>query len=98
MQHHPNISASFSALFLALLIAFLVNLSIGSVSIPLKEIFSVFIGNGASKETWQYILIDYRLPKAITAMLAGGGLAISGLLMQTLFQKSIGRPIRAGFE
>lgn len=85
-------------LLLLLLVAFLVNLSMGSVSIPLDEIVSVFIGNGASKETWRYILMDYRLPKAITAMLAGGGLAISGLLMQTLFRNPLAGPFVLGLS
>ncbi|SRX55757.1 iron ABC transporter permease [Aequorivita sp. CIP111184] len=98
MQHSQKYRVHFILLFLVLIIAFLVNLSMGSVSIPLKEIISVFIGNGASKETWQYILIDYRLPKAITAILAGGGLAISGLLMQTLFRNPLAGPFVLGLS
>lgn len=98
MQQTQTYRLHFLAIFLALITAFLVNLSIGSVSIPFKEIISVFVGNGASKETWQYILIDYRLPKAITAMLAGGGLAISGLLMQTLFRNPLAGPFVLGLS
>lgn len=98
MQTAQTYRIQFIVLFLMLLAAFLVNLSMGSVSIPLGEIVSVFIGNGTSKETWRYILIDYRLPKAITAMLAGGGLAISGLLMQTLFRNPLAGPFVLGLS
>ena len=98
MQTSQTYRIHFGVLFLMLIAAFLVNLSIGSVSIPLKEVFSVLIGNGSSKETWQYILMDYRFPKAITAMLAGGGLAISGLLMQTLFRNPLAGPFVLGLS
>lgn len=98
MQTAQTYRLHFLILILGLVAAFFINLSIGSVSIPMDEIISVFIGNGASKETWRYILIDYRLPKAITAMLAGGGLAISGLLMQTLFRNPLAGPFVLGLS
>src|SRR5690554_2747048 len=98
MQAATSYRFHFLLLGSALLVAFVLNLSIGSVSIPLMEIISVFSGNGASKETWQYILMEYRLPKAITAMLAGGGLAISGLLMQTLFRNPLAGPFVLGLS
>jgi len=98
MQISQTYRLQFAVLFLVLIVTFLVNLSVGSVSIPIKEIFSAFTGKGASKETWQYILMDYRLPKAITAMLAGGGLAISGLLMQTLFRNPLAGPFVLGLS
>ncbi len=98
MQATQTYRVSFAMLLVALIIAFLVNLSMGSVSIPLDEIISVFVGNGASKNSWQYILLDYRFPKAITAMLAGGGLAISGLLMQTLFRNPLAGPFVLGLS
>lgn len=98
MQTATTFRLHFIVLFIALAVAFLINLSVGSVAIPLKEIISVFIGNGASKETWNYILIDYRLPKAITAMIAGAGLAISGLLMQTLFRNPLAGPFVLGLS
>ena len=98
MQTPQRYHLHFSVLVLALIVAFLGNLSIGSVSIPIDEIFLAFTGKGATKETWQYILMDYRLPKAITAMLAGGGLAISGLLMQTLFRNPLAGPFVLGLS
>lgn len=98
MQTAQSYRIHFLVLILGLVIAFFVNLSIGSVPIPLEEIISVFTGNEASKATWRFILIDYRLPKAITAMLAGGGLAISGLLMQTLFRNPLAGPFVLGLS
>ncbi|HWS59736.1 MAG TPA: iron chelate uptake ABC transporter family permease subunit, partial [Flavobacterium sp.] len=70
----------------------LVNISLGSVSIPIKDVFSSLTGGNSSKETWEYIILNYRLPKAIVAILVGMGLAISGLLMQTLFRNPLAGP------
>lgn len=82
----------FSILTLSLALLFIVNISLGSVSIPLKEVFKSLMGDTSSKETWQYIIINYRLPKSITAIIIGIGLSISGLLMQTLFRNPLAGP------
>lgn len=68
------------------------------MTIPLKEVFTSLSGGNASKETWQYILINYRLPKAIAAILVGMGLSISGLLMQTLFRNPLAGPYVLGLS
>lgn len=83
---------------LALLLALLLNISLGSVSIPIKEVFRSLTGETASKETWEYIIINYRLPKAIAAILVGMGLSISGLLMQTLFRNPLAGPYVLGLS
>ncbi len=77
---------------------FLVNISLGSASIPTKEVFSSLTGGTSSKETWQYIIVNYRLPKAIAAVLVGMGLSISGLLMQTLFRNPLAGPYVLGLS
>ena len=77
---------------------FLINISLGSVSIPLKEVFNSLIGGNTSKETWHYIIVNYRLPKAIAAILVGMGLSISGLLMQTLFRNPLAGPYVLGLS
>lgn len=77
---------------------FLINISLGSVSIPVKEVFNSLTGGVSSKETWEYIIINYRLPKAIAAILTGMGLAISGLLMQTLFRNPLAGPYVLGLS
>ncbi len=81
-----------------LLIALLLNLSLGSVGIPFKDIVKSITGGEASKETWQHIITDYRLPKAITAMVSGSGLAVAGLLMQTLFRNPLAGPYVLGIS
>lgn len=98
MQTPKKFMIHFLLLLAALVCAFFLNLGIGSISIPFKEIISVLTGNGSSKESWNFILIDYRLPKAITALVAGGGLAVSGLLMQTLFRNPLAGPFVLGLS
>ena len=83
---------------MGMLFLFVINISLGSVSIPLKEVFRSLSGGIASKETWEYILINYRLPKAIAAVLVGIGLSISGLLMQTLFRNPLAGPYVLGLS
>lgn len=68
------------------------DISLGSVTIPFKEVCTSLTGGVANKSTWEYIIINYRLPKAITAFLVGVGLSISGLLMQTLFRNPLAGP------
>lgn len=88
----------FLVLSIALVAGFLLNLGMGSVAIPMDQIISVFIGKAPTKESWQFIVMEYRLPKALTAMLAGGGLAVSGLLMQTLFRNPLAGPFVLGLS
>lgn len=76
---------------------FLLNLSLGSVSIPVKEIFNSVLGNEI-KSSWEIILWNFRLTKAITAILVGIGLSISGLLMQTLFRNPLAGPYVLGLS
>ncbi len=77
---------------------FVINISLGSVSIPVKDVFRSLTGENASKETWEYIIINYRLPKATAATLVGMGLSISGLLMQTLFRNPLAGPYVLGLS
>jgi iron complex transport system permease protein len=84
--------ALFSILTLSLALLSLLNISLGSVSIPIKDVFNSLTGGNSSKETWDYIILNYRLPKAIAAILVGMGLSTSGLLMQTLFRNPLAGP------
>lgn len=92
MQKNRQHSILFIFLAIAFLLLFAVNISVGAVSIPLGDVAASLTGNGASKSTWEYIIINYRLPKAITAIIAGIGLSVSGLLMQTLFRNPLAGP------
>ncbi len=83
---------------LALLLMLMLNLSLGQVAIPFKEVIKSLMGSHASKDTWEYIIMNFRLPKAITAILVGIGLSISGLLMQTLFRNPLAGPYVLGLS
>ncbi len=89
-------------LFLLLLLAsvtlFLANVSLGSVSIPSEEVVRSLFSKPMSKESWEIILWNFRIPKAITAVLVGIGLSISGLLMQTLFRNPLAGPYVLGLS
>lgn len=80
-----------------LILCFFVNISLGSVSIPTKDMFFSLFGS-IDNESWQYIIQNYRLPKAFTAILVGSGLGISGLLMQTLFRNPLAGPFVLGIS
>jgi len=83
--------SAFIILILVLIGCFFLNISLGSVSIPINEIFNSLIGKSDN-----YIIQNYRLPKAITAIIVGSGLGISGLLMQTLFKNPLAGPYVLG--
>jgi len=88
----------FIILSLSLILSLILNLSLGQVAIPIKEVFKSLSGSSVSKETWEYIIINFRLPKAITAILVGIGLSISGLLMQTMFRNPLAGPYVLGLS
>lgn len=77
---------------------FFASLSLGSVNIPFRDVYASLTGGQASKATWEYIIINYRLPKSFTAVLVGTGLSISGLLMQTLFRNPLAGPYVLGLS
>jgi len=85
-------------IILSILFLFLANLSIGSVAIPLKEVFKILFGDESTKQTWHYIILNYRLPKVIVASFTGVGLSLSGLLMQTLFRNPLAGPYVLGIS
>ncbi len=89
---------TFIILAVVLLLIFIVNISLGSVYIPLKQLFLAFMNGEVEKESWKSIALDYRLPKAITAIIVGSGLSISGLLMQTLFRNPLAGPYVLGIS
>lgn len=98
MKTQKRNSLLFLSLSLLLLLALLLNISLGQVAIPFKEVIKILFGSHGSKETWEYIIVNFRLPKAITAILVGIGLSISGLLMQTLFRNPLAGPYVLGLS
>lgn len=75
----------FSSLVVLLIILFVSSLVVGAVKIPLESIIDLLLGNEV-KQSWKYIVTEFRFPKAIVAVLVGIALSISGMLMQTLFR------------
>lgn len=81
-------------IFLALLtgIFFVLNLFFGTVKIPVGEIVGILSGRPSPNDGWQYIIMESRLPQAVTAVLCGSSLAVSGLLLQTAFKNPLAGP------
>lgn len=98
MQSQKTYTTPFFVLSIVLVVCFFTNISLGSVYIPIKGVFNSLIGSATEQETWQHIIQNYRLPKAITAILVGSGLGISGLLMQTLFRNPLAGPFVLGIS
>lgn len=85
-------------LFLVTVVIWFLNVSLGSVSIPFDEVLRVMFSAEETKESWRYIIMDYRIPKAFTSALAGSGLAVSGMLMQTMFRNPLAGPYVLGLS
>ena len=85
-------------LLFSVVILFFVNISLGSVAIPLEQLTKGIFGQSLDKSSWEIILWNFRLPKAFTAIFVGIGLAISGLLMQTLFRNPLAGPYVLGLS
>ena len=79
-------------LVIAVLLLFFFNLCFGTVHIPFKDVIDSLTGNGASRESWDFIIRESRLPSAVTALLAGASLAASGLMLQTAFRNPLAGP------
>ena len=80
------------ALSLAIVVLFVLNLTMGSVAIPVADTLRILIGEEGSKPSWQYIVLESRLPQALTAILCGSALAASGLMLQTVFRNPLAGP------
>ncbi|GHT71517.1 iron ABC transporter [Bacteroidia bacterium] len=87
-------------LFLLVLIVlfFLANLVYGSVNIPLNQVLDVLMGKEIERTAWTNIILQSRLPQAVTALLAGAALAVCGLMLQTLFQNPLAGPSILGIS
>lgn len=96
MEKTTTYNKHFLALIGLLIVVFFANISLGSVSIPLKEVAKALFYLDTEKASWTFIIQDYRLPKALTAIMVGAGLSISGLLMQTLFRNPLAGPFVLG--
>ena len=87
-----------TALVALLLLAFALELSLGAVLIPLKSVVHILLGAQNVPEGWRLIVTVFRLPRAVTAMLAGAALGIAGLKLQTLFRNPLADPFVLGIS
>lgn len=82
----------FVILGVLLLLFVLTDLLIGTVNIPAFKVFGILSGSGTDNPVWKTILFEFRIPKTITAVLAGSALSVSGLQMQTIFRNPLAGP------
>ncbi len=85
-------------LLFILTLTFLLDLALGAVNIPINQVVTILLGGEPEKATWSNIILKFRLPKAITATLAGSALGVSGLIMQTLFKNPLAGPFVLGIS
>lgn len=88
----------FAFLTAAVVLFFLLLLAYGSAVIPLNEVLAILGGSEEAPNNWPFIVTEVRLPKAWTAVFAGASLAVSGLLMQTLFRNPLAGPYVLGIS
>ncbi|MDA8639936.1 iron ABC transporter permease [Candidatus Arcticimaribacter forsetii] len=98
MNDFKNYKGFFTFLIGMLFLCIIFNLGLGSVDIPLWEAIKITLGYPTTKPTFEYILLDYRIPKAITALLTGGSLGVCGLMMQTYFRNPLAGPYVLGIS
>ncbi|RED99395.1 iron ABC transporter permease [Marinoscillum furvescens] len=85
-------------LLLALVVCFLLNVSLGSVHITLEALLNYLTFRSTGNNSWNLILSNFRIPKALTALLVGSALGVSGLQMQTLFRNPLAGPYVLGIS
>ena len=76
----------------SIIMLFAINLIVGSVRIPLADVCDILFDKFEGKESWKYIVMENRLPQALTAMLCGASLAVCGLMLQTAFRNPLAGP------
>ena len=85
-------------LLVTIIVLTVVNLLIGTVSIPVADVCRILAGMGSDSEIWTNIVLSSRLPQVLTAIVAGAGLAVSGLQMQTVFRNPLAGPSVLGIS
>lgn len=97
MRHGYN-SAMMLILGVSIAIFFICNLILRSVSIPVDSIIDILFGKDVGNQIWTNIVMKSRVPQSLTAAMAGAGLAVSGLLMQTVFRNPLAGPSVLGIS
>lgn len=94
-MRRPSVMA---LLIMSIPLFFMFNLMMGSVAIPLKEVFSILFTDEKTSEVWTNIIMKTRLPQTLTALACGSGLAVAGLEMQTVFHNPLAGPSVLGIS
>ena len=94
---NKNIAIGILGIIIVGILLFILNLFVGSLTVPLDDIIKVLLKENADN-TLSVIIFNYRLPQALTALLAGAALAVAGLLMQTLFRNPLADPSMLGIS
>lgn len=85
-------------LIVSIIVFLVLNLLLGTVKIPVGDVIDILIGAKSDNRIWTNIVIKSRLPQSLTAMMAGAGLGVSGLLMQTVFRNPLAGPSVLGIS
>lgn len=85
-------------LALSIIVFLILNLILGTVKIPVGDVIDILLGNHDNNKIWTNIVMKSRLPQSLTAVMAGAGLAVSGLLMQTVFRNPLAGPSVLGIS
>jgi len=88
----------FTILILLCIVFFILNLLLGTVRIPVDAVVRTLFGDDSVQEIWRNIILSSRVPQALTATVAGAGLAVSGLQMQTVFRNPLAGPSVLGIS
>ena len=88
----------FALISTSILVFFILNLVLGTISIPVGSVWNILFGINEESIIWENIIWKSRFPQTITALVAGAGLSISGLQMQTLFRNPLAGPSELGIS
>jgi iron complex transport system permease protein len=95
-------TAAMTLAVVGIVMMFIINIAIGSVHIPMNEAIRLVLGHEANNadmsEIWRNIIFKTRLPQTITAIIAGAGLSVAGLEMQTVFRNPLAGPSVLGIS
>lgn len=97
MNKHRN-TIAFISISILLLFLFFIDITTGHVKIPLQEILKYLSFSETKNEGFNILIREFRFPRVITAVLAGGALSVSGLLMQTIFRNPLAGPYVLGIS
>ena len=93
-----NYLIPYTAIGITLVFLFLANLVAGPVKIPISDALHILFGKLSTQQSWNQIILGSRLPQAVTALLGGAALAVSGLQLQTLFSNPLAGPSILGIS